>query len=300
MNRAFIFIVIGAILWGTIGFYVKNLYLFGFTPMEVVTLRVWTATVILLAYLSIARPGSLRLQRMSDLKYFIGTGIFSIIFFNYSLFKTMELSSIPVATALLYTAPAFVIVLSYFLFEEKITTYKLIALSLTILGTALVVGLLPFDLSAIGFPAIIIGLCAGFGYALYSIFSKFALEKYSSATVTAFTFIVASVALIPFFPYREKIYLFTDPQVLLFVFGLGLFPTAVAYIVYTYGLSYTEASKAAIISTIEPVVATCIGMIIFSEPFSTVQMTGMGCILFAVVFIQLDGEKKQPNLVRGK
>lgn len=292
LNKAFISIIIGAALWGTIGFYVKNLYYFGFTPMEVVTLRAWTSAIILIIYQLITSPKSLKLQKITDLKYFIGTGIFSIVFFNYCMFTAIEMSSIPVATALLYTAPAIVMILSFFLFKEPFTTIKVIALFLTLFGTSLVVGLIPFNMEAFKLGSILFGLGSGVGYALYSIFSKFALEKYGSLTITTFTFMIAAISLTPFFPYQEKGVLLTDPTILLYAFGLGFLPTAFAFIIYTYGLQHTEASKASILTAIEPVVATLIGIFIFQEAFSFIQMLGMACIIGAVILIQIFGKRK--------
>lgn len=286
MNKAFICIILGATLWGTISFYVKNLYTYGFTPMEVVTLRAWSSAILLVIYQLVTSPRSLKLHKITDLKYFIGTGVFSIIFFNYCMFTAIEISSIPVATALLYTGPAFVTILSFFLFKEPLTRVKVIALIVTLFGTSLVVGLIPFDLAAFKLGSILFGLGSGFGYALYSIFSKFALEKYSSLSITTYTFLVAAITLIPFFPYQKKAALLLEPEVLLYGFGLGFLPTAFAYIIYTYGLQSTEASKASILTTVEPVVATLIGILIFKESFSIIQMFGMACILGAVILVQ--------------
>lgn len=287
MNKAFIFIIIGAALWGTIGWYVKNLYTYGFAPMEVVTLRAWSAAIILVIYLLITAPKKLKLASIADIKYFIGTGIFSIIFFNYCMFTTIELTTIPVATALLYTAPAFVTVLSFLLFKESLTKIKITALLTTLAGTALVVGLIPLNPETFKLTGILFGLGSGIGYALYSIFSKFALKKYTSLSITTYTFIVAAVALVPFFPYQEKFILLLEPDVLFYAFGLGFLPTAFAYIVYTYGLNRTEASTASILTTIEPVVATLIGIYIFHEAFSVTQISGMVCIIGAVMLIQI-------------
>ncbi|GAB3068385.1 DMT family transporter [Virgibacillus ainsalahensis] len=289
MNKAFIYIIIGAALWGTIGWYVKNLYAFGFTPMEVVTLRAWSSAILLVFYLLIFSRKKLKLHKPIDIKYFLGTGILSIIFFNYCLFTAIELSTIPIATALLYTAPAFVSIMSFFLFKEPLTRIKIIALFITLVGTFLVIGLIPLDLQTIQFSSILFGLGSGIGYALYSIFSKFALKKYTSLSITTFTFVVAAIVLLPFFPYVEKAHLFTDPAVLFFVFGLGFLPTAFAYIIYTYGLQQTEASKASILTTVEPVVATFVGIFIFQEDFTFIQMIGMALIIGAVIIIQIFG-----------
>ncbi|WP_077325875.1 DMT family transporter [Virgibacillus siamensis] len=292
MQRAIIYIILGAALWGTIGWYVKHLYAFGFTPMEVVTLRVWTAAIILVIYLWITSPAKLRLDSWKDIKYYIGTGIFSIIFFNYCMFTAINLSTIPVATALLYTGPAFVTVFSFFFFKEPLSKVKLIALCVTLFGTALVVGVIPLNPEILQLTSLVFGTGSGIGYALYSIFSKLALKKYSSLSITTFTFIVAAMSLIPFFPYKEKAEMLLNPEVLFYAFGLGFLPTAVAYIIYTFGLNRTEASKASILTTIEPVVAALIGIFIFGEPFSVTQMMGMACIISAVILIQASYRRK--------
>lgn len=287
MRKAFIYIITGAALWGTIGFYVENLYAYGFTPMEVVTLRVFTAAIMLLVYMGFYAPKQLKLKKWTDISYFIGTGVFSIIFFNYSMFKTIELASISVSAALLYTGPAFVIILSFFFFKERLTKRKVIALFTTLIGTTLVVELFPLDLENLPLLTIFIGLCSGLGYALYSIFSKFALEKYSSLAITTYTFIVATIALLPFFSFQANGALLTDIKVILFAFGLGFLPTAVAYIVYTYGLQQTEASNASLLTTVEPVVATLVGVFIFKEHFVFSQIVGMICIIGAVILMQI-------------
>ena len=293
MRKAFIYVLCGAALWGTIGFYVKHLYTFGFTPMEVVTLRVVTAAIILSLYMVIKAPAMLKLQQWTDLKYFFGTGVLSIIFFNYCMFKTIDLASISIAAALLYTGPAFVIILSFFFFKEPITRLKTIALLATLTGTSLVVELFPLNLQNMPLQTLIIGLGSGVGYALYSIFSKFALKKYSSLVITTYTFIVAAICLLPFFSFNEHLPLLMNWKVLLYAFGLGLLPTAVAYIIYTYGLNMTEASNASLITTIEPVVATLVGIFIFQEQFNLLQIAGMLCIIGGVILTQVEFPKRK-------
>src|SRR5699024_3800301 len=264
----------------------------GFTPMEVVTLRVSSSSILLLVYMLITSPKRLRLQSLSVIKYFVGTRILSIVFFNFCMCTTIELSTIPVATALLYTGPAFVTTFSFFLFKEPFSKAKVIALLITFIGTSLLVGLIPINLAALEWNSLLFGLGSGIGSALYSIFSKFALEKYSSLVITTFTFTVAAIALVPFFPFLRKGHLLLDPGVLFFAVGLGFLPTAIAYIIYTYGLNLTEASNASILTTVEPVVATLIGIFVFSEAFSKVQMLGMACIIGGVILIQLFSHRK--------
>lgn len=281
------FILLGASLWGVIGWFVNHLSDLGFSSMEIVTLRAWSAAIMLLLYQLVTSASKLKLKSILDLKYFIGTGIFSIIFFNYNLFKAMELSTLPIATSLLYTAPAFVTIISFFVFNEPLTRAKIIALCITFLGTGLVVGVVSLDQLTMNYASILFGLGAGIGFAFYSIFTKLALEKYDSLTITTYTFVIAAIALTPFFPYVEKATLLTDSSTILYALGLGFLPTAFAYIIYTHGLNLTQASNASILSTVEPVVATLIGVFVFKEAFSFLQLIGMMLIIGAVILIQL-------------
>lgn len=284
MKKPFLLVALSATLWGTIGWYVKHLYAYGFTPMEVVTLRVWSTAILLIIYFVCVSRSTFRIKSIYHVSYFIGTGICSILLFNYFMFSTIEVSTMQIATTLLYTAPAFVTILSFFLFKEPITRVIALALISTFIGVCLVAGLLPFNLEKLNIKAITFGLASGFGFGLYSIFGKIALKQYTSMTVTLYTFIVASIAAIPFFPYKEKLVTLADPLVLLLAIGLGLFPTAIAFLLYTYGLQFITASKAAIISTLEPVVATCIGIFVFHESFTFPQLIGMLFILCAVIY----------------
>src|SRR5690625_4474012 len=240
MKRSFIYIFIGAALWGTIGWFVKHLNSFGFSSLDIVIMRVVIAAIILIIYLGLTAPYHLKIKEISDVKYYIGTGIFSFAFFNYCMFKAIELSTIPVANALLYTAPAFVIILSVIFLNESITKIKISSLIFTLTATTCVAGLITINWDILHLPSLLFGLGSGLGYALYSIFSKFALKKYSSINITTYTFLFASLILIGFFPFQNKGTLLLDPVVLFYVIGLGVFPTALAYIIYTVGLSKTE------------------------------------------------------------
>ncbi|MRG85586.1 DMT family transporter [Salinibacillus xinjiangensis] len=298
MKRALILIFTGAALWGTIGWYVNHLYTYGFTPLEVVALRVTSTAILLVIYFLITEKKVFLLQSPVDLKYFIGTGIFSIMFFNFCLFTAMDYSTLPIATALLYTAPIIVTILSRILFQEAFTKTKGMALFVSMLGIIFIVELIPFDIQTFNLMALLFGLGSGLGYALYSVFSKYALVKYHSKTITLYTFIVAMIGSLPFFPY-EKIAILTEPFALYYAIGLGFFPTAIAYIVYTIGLKEVEASKAAIFSTIEPVVATVIGITLFQEAFSFIQALGMLCIIGSVIMLQRVPKQKKTNITAG-
>ncbi|MDW2875344.1 MULTISPECIES: DMT family transporter [Bacillaceae] len=287
----------GASLWGLIAYFIRGLSGFGFSSMEIVGIRAVTAAAALLLIGLFLGPDRLALKRTSDIGLFAGTGICSIVFFNWCYFTSINLMDISIAVILLYTSPAFVAVLSYIFLKEKITGRKIIAVCGTVAGCILIAGVGGGSgLSVIG---VVTGLGAGLGYALYSIFGKFALQKYEPFTVTLYTFVTASAVLLPVTRIWEKASLFLQPEVLFLGLGLGLLPTVLAYFLYTWGLEKTESSKAAVIATIEPVVAIFMGVALYSESLGYMQLSGSIIILLCVILVNLPERKGRTPLETG-
>jgi len=216
---------------------------------------------------------------------FAGTGVISLTFFSVCYFHTIIESGASVAVILLYTSPVFVLLLSALIFKEKITKFKIIALVLTFAGCILVSGAGGENhLSLRGF---LIGLCAGLGYALYSIFSRFALKKYDSLTVTFYTFLFSSVSAVPLSNAAAMIPLLNSTSVLLLC-GIALVCTVLPYIFYTFGLTGLENSKAAIFVTVEPLVGTLVGILLWHEEITLFKACGILFIFTALLLNQKD------------
>jgi drug/metabolite transporter (DMT)-like permease len=288
---AYLYVLFGAALWGTIGLFIDPLFNAGFTAFQIVALRVVSAAVMLVGYLALKNPHMLRIDWKDSLS-FIGTGIFSIVFFNWAYFTAIEEVSLSVAVILLYTGPAFVVIFSRLFFGELMTGRKIGALCLTLVGCAFVVRLIPPADEQISWYGLIVGLGSGFGYALYSIFGKHALKKYDSLTVITYTFVFASGVMLPVSGLGMPAEPLASGDVWFWILGLGFFPTALAYGLYTRGLSMIESGRASITATFEPVVATVIGVMVFGDLLSCYQLLGMGLVLAAVVLIQLRKRQK--------
>lgn len=284
-NLAYLYIITAAFLWGIIGVFVTYLYEMGFTPTQVVSVRALSASLFLVIYASYKNRSLLKIK-LSDTKYFIGTGIVSIVLFNWCLFNAIQETSISVAAILLYTAPAFVTLFSRFLFKESLTPRKISALVVTLLGCCLVIEILPNTNHSISVYGLVLGLGSGLFYALYSVFGKFALQRLDSLTVTVYTFVFAALAITPFSNLWMVFPLFLNPEVWLYVAGLGFFSTTLAFIFYTKGLQVLESSRASIMATLEPVIAALISFFLFQEALSLWQYTGIVLVITAVMMVQ--------------
>lgn len=297
------YILLAGILWGCIGIFVRRLNVLGISSMQIVALRALAAAVGMLGFLLVYDRKLLKI-RWKDLWCFLGTGLCSILFFNFCYFKAVTLTTMSVASVLLYTAPAFVMGLSFFLFREKITVRKICALVMTVAGCALVTGLLSIGANglsvgispeSITLSGLLYGLGAGIGYALYSIFSRFAMEKgYHTFTIIFYTFLITFVGCLFFTDVRPvgKL-LVSSPENLFFCILFGFLATVIPYITYTIGLTYVENGVASILASIEPVTATLLGVILYHESMNFGNLAGLIIVLGALAMIFLHGSNEQ-------
>jgi len=186
----------------------------------------------------------------------------------------------------------FVMLMSAIFFRESITVRKVIALCLALGGCVLVTGVLSGQ-SGITPLGILTGLGAGFGYALYSIFGRAALAKYGSLTVTTYTFIVAGICVLPFCRPAEIVRSTASPSAATSVLFLALVSTVIPYLLYTAGLRYTEAGKASVMASVEPVVASVVGILAFRESMTLSAVAGSVLVLASVILLNLPAGKEK-------
>ena len=282
-KSAYASILLAAAQWGIIAHWNRRLMAGGLSPTGIVTVRNFGGMVLLCAVFAVKDRGVFRVKK-EHLKYFFGTGIVSVMLFTICYFSCQQICSLAVASILLYTAPSFVVVLSAILWKEPITRRKLAALFLTLLGCAMVCGLFSGTVT-VTLTGVLLGLGAGFFYALYSIFGRYALAHYDSMTVTVWTFLFAGPASLLLIRPADLTALDSDIAMPMTAVCLVVFSTVLPYLFYTAGLSRVESGKASIIASLEPVVASLAGVAAFGEPMTAMTAAGILCVLGGVAIL---------------
>ncbi len=283
-NIFYVYILIAGALWGTIGLFFNYLSDLGLDRFQIMLLRIGIAAICLGIYIFLTNKALFKID-LRDWWMFFGTGICSLMFFNYCYFTCIAMVSVSVAAVLLYTAPMMVMVMSIVLFHEKLTLKKIVVVLMTFAGCVLVTGLTGGN--SIGAAGILVGLASAFGYALYSIFSTYALKKYHSITITFYTFVLAALATLPLSHVTELAPMLRDPSVLLYGTGLGILACMFPYLLYTRGLTGVVASHASVMATVEPVVATIIGVAVFGDAMTVGKFSGILLILAGIVILNV-------------
>ncbi|GHV21352.1 EamA family transporter [Spirochaetia bacterium] len=299
MNRKYsVCIIIAGILWGTMGLFVRQLTPY-FSAMQIVSIRSFFSMIIFFIVLLIKNK-KLLIIPLKDVWCFIGTGCFSIVLFNYCYFRTIITSSLSLAVILLYTSPIFVILLSRILFKEKITLQKIMAIIIMITGLIFITDIFG-SRPALNILGILIGLGAGLGYGLYSIFGRYALaKKYNTLTICFYTFLFAFLGTLPFISIAETFTVIVmDVQTLLLVVSLAVFVSVLPYICYTTGLSRIDTGTASILACIEPVVAALIGTFIYKETLKPAEFLGVVLVILAVITLQIGNRNIKRSKITG-
>jgi len=278
-------IILAGIFWGSMGIFVRRLGVYGFTSIQIVCIRLVLAAPVFSLILLFKEPTGFLIP-LRDLPLFLGLGLGSVLFFAVCYFTAISMMPLSTAAILLYTSPIWIMLMSALFFREKVTTRKIVALLLAFAGCVLVSGLTGGGLTAAG---LLIGLGSGIGYGLYSILGTLALRRHSPHTVTTWTFLFAALgSLIINHPTDIAAKFSAAPSridLLLLCLLTALVTAVIPFLAYTLGLHSVEASKAGILATVEPMVATLIGVFVFSEPLTFMSGLGVLLILAAVVLL---------------
>ena len=299
-------VIASAVLWGLYGTFVTILTSMGLSGNALVFLRMF-ATSIPVGALICATDRSAFRVRPADIPLFIANGLLSLLFFTSCYTAAIKVTKIATAAALLYTAPAIVMVLSALLFHERMTVRKVLCCLLAVIGCAFASGIggelfsgasgaSAAGASAAGASAagslitpagLLLGLGAGLGYALYSIFSRIILNRgYSVYTNVCYSFGVAMLGFFALSCADGTIgQVFESPARTALALLCGLLTGSLAYVLYTSGMKGMETSRAAQLTTIEPVTAALLGFFLFHQPLSLWEVAGIVMVVVSVILM---------------
>ncbi len=279
----YVWILLAAALWGTLGPAARLALRDGVEPLE---LGFWRALVggALFAAHALAR----RRVRVAprDLPAFAGFALVGVALFYVSYFRAVNAGGAALAAILLYTAPAWVALASALWLHERLTPRTAAALALTLGGVALVaLGTgAPGGGVRLGGAAIAWGLVAGLAYAVYYLFGKRYFARYEAPTVLAHALPIGALALLPAVRFAPKTA--TTWAVLAFI---AVVPTYLAYFVYGLGLRRLPATRAATVATMEPVVAAALAYLVWGEALRPLGYAGAVLVLAGVLVIATAG-----------
>jgi len=287
--KGYLWIAMAAALWGVIGPVSRLAFREGMMPLEAAFWRALLAWGLFGVHALLHHQIRIQVRDLPAVCLFGLTGV-SLFYGSYLL--AIEKGGAALAAVLLYTAPAWVALMSRIFFKEMLTPGKLAALILCLAGVAGVSmgaagnGLEPAPV--LNWPALCFGLTAGFCYSLYYIFGKYFSGRYQAPTLFFYLLPIGAAGLFPWIQFSSKTA--TAWGALMFI---AFFSTYGAYYCYYIGLKTLEATRAATTATLEPVVAGLTAYVWWGEVLTPMGYAGSLFILAGVLLMVWEGTRSE-------
>jgi DME family drug/metabolite transporter len=279
-------VVAAASIWATLGLFAKILYAQGVSFESLVAVRAsvgWVAVMIFV--LATGKAKSLRVSGR-DLTLLVPQGLIGIGLFYLLYFFTVGESSVGTSAILLYSSPAFVVVLARLFLNEALNPAKVLALFMTAGGVFLVAGAYDPSNLEVTPTVLLTGLLSGLTYGLYSIFGRPVTGHLRPSIILSYVLFFGSLLLVvAALPTLDTLVgLPIGSYALLFV--LAVVHTTLGFALYTFGLGRLGAGRAAIVATVEPVVAVVLGTALLGESLTVPKMLGALLVISGAALAQ--------------
>jgi drug/metabolite transporter (DMT)-like permease len=295
-RRGYVMVATAATLFAVNGSVSKVVLTSGLSSLELAQIRNTCAAVLFLALLLVIAPSRLRVGRR-ELVFLVAFGLVGIALVQWLYFVAIE--NLPVGVALLieFTAPLFVALFARFAYKEHIRRRIWAAVGLCITGLALVVELW----NGVAFSTV--GVTAAFGGALaltaYLLMAERERKHRDAASLSFYGFLFATLlwaVIQPLwnFPWdvlgndvslEGNLSGYSAPVWALVTF-IVVIGTMVTFSLLTGALRHISATRASIVATLEPVVATVIAWAWLGETFGPAQLVGGGVVIVGILVAQ--------------
>ena len=278
-------VVAAASIWGTLGLFAKILYAQGVSFESLVAVRASVGWVAVMTF--VLATGKAKRLRVSgrDLAFLAPQGLIGIGLFYLLYFYTVGESTVGTAAILLYCSPAFVVLARLFL-DEALNAAKVLVLFLTAGGIFLVAGAYDPTNLEVTTAVLLTGLLSGLTYGLYSIFGRPVTGHLNPSVILSYALFFGGLLLYAFaIPTLDTLASLPIGSYALLLM-LAVVHTTLGFALYTFGLARLGAGRAAILATVEPVVAGVLGIALLGEALTIPKAAGALLVISGAALAQ--------------
>ncbi len=284
--KGVILVAISAAAFGTLAIFGRFAYQAGMDTSTLLFLRFSLAALVMFAWMRFRKEC---LPRGKDLAILAGMGAIGYVGQSFAYLTAIQFASAGLVALLLYLYPVFVTILSVIFLKETLTPRKILALTLALIGTALLA-----NPQGGQWTGIFLAIFAAVIYSIYIIVGSGVMQRVSAVQSSAVIFTSAGLVYLvmtlingPQWPDRNAGWWV--------VAGIVLIATIIPVVAFLAGLRLIRASDASMISTLEPVVTVLLAALILSEALKPVYLVGGAFILAAVVILTRSRQQGQSN-----
>jgi len=275
-----VFVALGAaILFWASAFAGIRAGLEGYGPGHLALLRFLSAAVVLLGYAAVNR---MRPPEARDLPIILLAGFLAFTVYHVALNYGETVVSAGAASVLINTAPIFTAVLSTVFLGERLRLLGWIGMAVSFCGVVIISASQGEGFRPV--PEAFVILLAALSVSIYTVIQKPYLRKYGALNFTTYALLAGTLITLVFLPELFEEVRQAPVEATLAVVYLGIFPTAVAYVGFSYALSRRPASNTASFLFLVPALAFLIAWVWLGEVPAPGAVVG-GAIVLLGVFV---------------
>jgi drug/metabolite transporter (DMT)-like permease len=292
--RGYLYILIGATLWGVSSVVAKSLFNIGLSPGELVLIRLTFATLSLFLILFLFDRRRMIIS-LNDLPYFMILGFVGVAGMQFTYYYTISKIHVGPAILIQYLFPVWVTLYAFFFQKQPFHKEKIASLLLAVLSCYLLVGGYRIDLLRLNKIGIASGIVSSLFNAFYTLYGEKGLKKYDPWTLILYGFGFGAVfywILISPMKVISEGYSFKIWMAFLYI---AIFSTLIPFGLYFKGIERIRATRASITATWEPVVAGVTAYFVLGEALFPLQVLGGIGVIAAIMLLQMAKEKAAPS-----
>ena len=259
----------------------------GYGPGELALLRFGTASIVLALY---ALAKRMRLPQRSDLPRIGLAGFLGISVYHVALNFGEVTVNAGAASLLISAGPVFTALLSVLFLQERLSRIGWGGILLAFAGVSLIA--LSGGKGLRFTPGALLILLAAIVAAAFSILSKQSLRRYTALEFTSYAIWAGTLPLLVFLPGLIRQFPAAAPPATFAVIYLGIFPAAIAYVLWNYALARMPASLLSSFLYLSPVIAMFIAWVWLSEMPTLLTVLGGAIAIIGVVLVQTKGSAR--------
>ena len=278
-------VFIAAILAGLLNLFSKDLLNAGLGPLEICFCRESVTAVAFFLILLVIDRSAFKV-RFRDLWMFALFGFFNVAS-NVCVFQAQETLPLEVAAVLEMTSPYFVLVFALFLFGDKITMRKVLAVVMAFIGCMFVIGVAD-GTEDIKIAGVAIGVLSGITLAAFTIGSKFVGERgFSENTAMFYFFLFSALLAAPLTDFGLLAdTVSSDAIIPVCIIVMGLACTLAPNYLIIYGIRRVDPATVSIIITSSLIVSTICGVVVFGDEFGITDVIGIILVMAAIAILE--------------